>query len=137
MRRSALTSLVALSLVALAACATSVDDDDFAGLTSDTQNAEPDAGSSGAKLPPPTTGNEDPPEEKDAGATADSGSKTPSTPPSQDSGTPPQNSVDCDINDLVKLAVWQLELATQSSPVPCPCGAGKCCYLGATCLSAL
>jgi hypothetical protein len=136
MRRSALTSLVALSLVALAACATSVDDDDLAGLTTDTQSAEPDAGS-GAKLPPPTTGSEEPPEEKDAGTTGDSGSKTPSTPPSQDSGTPPQTSVDCDVNDLVKLAVWQLELATQSSPVPCPCGAGKCCYLGATCLSAL
>ena len=28
-----------------------------------------------------------------------------------------------------------LQVAQQNSPVPCPCAAGKCCYLGVTCVN--
>jgi hypothetical protein len=136
MRRFALSSLVVLSVVALAACATSPDDVDL-GLTSDTQHTEPEEGTTSAKLPPPTnTTPDEPAEEKDAGATKDAGSSNNNN-NTADSGGGAPTAVDCDLNDPLKLIVWQLELASQSSPVPCPCGSGQCCYMGQTCLSNL
>jgi hypothetical protein len=31
--------------------------------------------------------------------------------------------------------LYQLEVSQQSSPVPCPCSASQCCYLGVTCIN--
>jgi hypothetical protein len=39
------------------------------------------------------------------------------------------------MSDPAKAFLYQLQVAQQASPVPCPCSAGKCCYLGITCVN--
>jgi len=41
----------------------------------------------------------------------------------------------CDMNDPIKTAIYFFEVSQQNDPVPCPCTAGQCCYLGVTCVA--
>lgn len=137
MRRPGLTSLAALSLVALiAACATSPDEDLIGAPTAEAAQAEPEE--EGAKLPPPSTTAQ---EEKDAGSTT-TPTKDAGTQQQQDASLPPQQDAGgggvgpaCDVSDPVKALFYQVQIAQQSSPVPCPCSASQCCYLGVTCVN--
>ena len=137
MRRFGLTSLAALSLVALvAACATSPDEDLIGPPMAETAQAQPEE--EGAKLPPPSNTAQ---EEKDAGSspspTKDAGTqqqKDASTPPPQDAGGGGVGPA-CDLSDPVKALFYQVQIAQQSSPVPCPGSASQCCYLGVTCVN--
>jgi len=164
MSRFTLTAVGALSLVALIACATSVDDGLGAAVLEETKKVEPEP--EGAKLPPSTSKST---VENDAAAETGSSSGSSGTSSSGSSGTSSSGSsgtsssgssgtsssgssgasssgssgssssggtgASCNISDPLKLIVYQIELNNQSAPVPCPCAAGKCCYLGVTCLN--
>jgi hypothetical protein len=125
MRRLA-AALFSVSLVALfVACATAPVDGDLGAGTS---NATP-SDSADKTLPP-----SNPPQEKDSGSSTpkDSGTSTPkdsgtSTP--VDSGSGGTNTKQCDISDPILVALYNIKLALQSSPVTCPCNTGECCYL--------
>jgi hypothetical protein len=154
MRRFALIPVAALSLVALiSACATSPDEG-LGAAVEETKSAEPEPDNS-TKLPPKTTTSA-----TDAGTTADSakpdtGSTTSSSGTSGTSGSSGSSGTSgssgssgsstsssssggvgasCDLSDPLKLIIYQIEVSNQSSPVPCPCAATKCCYLGVTCI---
>lgn len=149
MRRFALIPVAALSLLALiSACATSPDEG-LGATTEETKSAEPAPGDTSVKLPPKSTTNAT----ADAGtadsAKPDTGSSTSSsgssgTSSSGSSGTSSSSSSSsgssgavgpaCDLSNTLKVLLYQVEVSNQSSPVPCPCAATKCCYLGVTCI---
>ena len=145
MRRLGITLAGALSLVAImSACATSVEDPVLDG-TGDTSSATPSE-DDGAKLPPPSTSETD----DDAGTTSSSSSSSSGgtdsgAPIDTDSGTSTSSSssssggtgVACDISDAVAAAYYTYQAGQQAAPVPCPCAAGDCCYLGVTCVDEL
>ena len=152
MRRFALIPVATLSLVALiSACATSPDEG-LGAAVEETKSAEPEPDNS-TKLPPKTTTSA-----TDAGTTADAakpdtGSTTSSSGTSGSSGTTGSSGTSgssgsstsssssggvggaCDVSDPLKLIIYQIEVSNQASPVPCPCAATKCCYLGVTCIA--
>ncbi len=114
MRGVVLSSIVAVSFLAVAAaCASSPDD-----TGSDQTPTEP------VKPAPTQTVSKPPPPPKDSGYYAyDAG---------YDSGN---NGGECDMSDFAKLAEWGQELASGNAQ-PCPCASStQCCFLGQICVT--
>ena len=127
MRASTLIAAGALSLGGLiSACATSPHDE--LGLTTAeaTATVPTEDASSSVKLPPRTS-----PSDVDSGTDAAQGSSGSCGSSGSSGGVGPA----CNVSDPLKLVIYQVEVSNQATPVPCPCPATKCCYLGVTCIA--
>lgn len=128
MRSSILSAVSVLTFAVATACATSPEAD--LDPVSDTQGTEPSV-----SMPEPTSEPAKDAGAKDSGA-KDSGPKDSGAPPPQQDAAPVDPGA-CDMSNPINAFIYSIEAAEQAQPVPCPCGAGQCCYQGLTCLDTL